>query len=96
MLTGKQRRYLRSHAHHLSSILQVGKSGVSEAFLQQVSLALEANELIKIGILQNCDEDRHEVAEKLAEETGSELVQVLGKTVVLYRPSSTHPQITLP
>ena len=96
MLTGKQRRYLRSQAHHLNPILQVGKAGVTENLVEQVRLALEAHELIKVSILQNCDEDRHEVAEKLAGGTGADLVQVLGKTVVLFRPSSTRSQIELP
>ena len=96
MLTGKQRRYLRAQAHHLDPILQVGKSGVTENLVEQVRLALEAHELIKISILQNCDQDRHEVAEQLAGGTGADLIQVLGKTVVLYRPSSTKKQIAFP
>jgi RNA-binding protein len=96
MLTGKQRRYLRSQAHHLNPILQVGKAGVTENLVEQVRLALEAHELIKVSILQNCDEDRHEVAEQLAGGTGADLVQVLGKTVVLFRHSSTRSQIELP
>ena len=87
---------MRSQAHHLDPILQVGKSGVTENLVEQVRLALEAHELIKISILQNCDQDRHEVAEQLANGAGADLVQVLGKTVVLYRPSSTKRQIALP
>ena len=96
MLTGKQRRYLRGQAHHLNAILQVGKGGVSENLIEQVRLALEAQELVKIAILQNCEQPRHEVAEKLADGARAELVQVLGKTVVLYRPSSTNRQFDLP
>ncbi|MEW6730801.1 MAG: ribosome assembly RNA-binding protein YhbY [Acidobacteriota bacterium] len=96
MLTGKQRRYLRAQAHHLNAILQIGKAGVSENLLAQVQLALEAQELIKISILQNCEQDRHEVAELLVNNTDAELVQILGKTVVLYRPSHINPRISLP
>ncbi|GAX89228.1 ribosome assembly RNA-binding protein YhbY [Effusibacillus lacus] len=96
MLTGKQKRYLRSLAHHLDPILQVGKGGVSENMLDQVSLALEAKELIKVSILNNCEFDKDEVAEQLADGTGSELVQLIGKTVVLYRESKEHKQIELP
>lgn len=96
MLTGKQKRYLRSLAHHLDPIMQVGKSGVSDNMLDQVSLALEARELIKVSILNNCEEDKDDVAEQLAEGTGAELVQLIGKTVVLYRESTEHKQIELP
>ncbi|MFC4766284.1 ribosome assembly RNA-binding protein YhbY [Effusibacillus consociatus] len=96
MLTGKQKRYLRSMAHHLDPILQVGKGGVSENMLDQVSLALEARELIKVSILNNCEFDKDEVAEQLAEGTNAELVQLIGKTVVLYRESSENKQIELP
>ena len=96
MLTGKQKRFLRSQAHHLDAILHIGKGGVSESLINQVRLALEARELIKVSILQNCEYDRHEVAEMLAEGADAQLVQVLGKTVVLYRPSSNAKQIELP
>ncbi|GIM48361.1 putative RNA-binding protein YqeI [Collibacillus ludicampi] len=96
MLTGKQKRYLRSLAHHLDPILQVGKGGVSENLLEQVSLALEAHELIKVAVLNNCEEDKDEVAHQLAEGTESELVQVIGKTIVLYRESVEKKQIELP
>lgn len=96
MLTGKQKRHLRSLAHHLDPILQVGKGGVSDNMLEQVSLALEARELIKVSILNNCEYDKDEVAEQLAEGTNAELVQLIGKTVVLYRESSENKQIELP
>lgn len=96
MLTTKQRKFLRAQAHPLNAILQVGKLGVSPALLEQVSLALEANELIKISILQNCDQDRHEVAEQLATGTGADLVQLIGKVVVLYRTSINHSRLALP
>ncbi|WP_026174434.1 ribosome assembly RNA-binding protein YhbY [Effusibacillus pohliae] len=96
MLTGKQKRYLRSLAHHLDPILQVGKGGVTENLLEQVSLALEARELIKVSVLNNCECDKDEVAEQLVEGAGAELVQVIGKTVVLYRESAANKQIELP
>lgn len=96
LLTGKQKRYLRSKAHHLQPVMQVGKSGVSENMLEQISLALESHELIKVSILNNCEDDKDEVAEQLATGTDSELVQLIGKTVVLYRESVEHKQIELP
>lgn len=96
MLTGKQKRYLRSKAHHLNSIFQVGKGGVNENMIKQISEALEARELIKISVLQNCEEDKDTVAEKLVQGTKAELVQIIGNTVVLYKESRENKQIVLP
>jgi len=96
MLTGKQKRFLRSKAHHLNPIFQVGKGGVNENMIKQVSEALEARELMKISILQNCDEDKNTVAEQLVEGTKADLVQLIGHTIVLYKESRENKQITLP
>lgn len=96
MLTGKQKRFLRAKAHHLKPIFQVGKGGVSENMVKQIADALEARELIKVSVLQNCEEDRHVVAEQLAQGAGAELVQVIGNTIVLYKESKENKQIILP
>lgn len=96
MLTGKQKRFLRSQAHNLSPIFQVGKGGVNDAMIIQIGEALEVRELIKISILQNCEDDKHEVAEALAKGTKAELVQLIGLTVVLYKPSRNNKRIELP
>jgi RNA-binding protein len=96
MLTGKQKRFLRSKAHHLDPIFQVGKGGVNENMIKQVSEALEARELIKISVLQNCDEDRDTVAKQLVTGTKAKLVQVIGNTIVLYKESKENKTISLP
>ncbi|MCA1039042.1 ribosome assembly RNA-binding protein YhbY [Bacillus infantis] len=96
MLTGKQKRLLRSKAHHLNPIFQVGKGGVNENMIAQIGEALEARELLKVSILQNCDEDRDEVAEKLVKGTKAELVQIIGNMIVLYKESKENKQIQLP
>ncbi|MBM7569594.1 ribosome assembly RNA-binding protein YhbY [Aquibacillus albus] len=96
MLTGKQKRYLRSQAHHLNAIFQVGKTGVNENMIQQIDDVLEKRELIKISVLQNCLEDKEEVAQTLTEATSANLVQVIGNTIVLYRESSEDKRIELP
>ncbi|PLR85870.1 ribosome assembly RNA-binding protein YhbY [Bacillus canaveralius] len=96
MLTGKQKRFLRSKAHHLNPIFQVGKGGVNENMVKQIAEALEARELIKISILQNSEEDRDTVAEKLVAGTGAELVQIIGNIIVLYKESMENKQLTLP
>ncbi|KZE41932.1 RNA-binding protein [Brevibacillus parabrevis] len=96
MLTGKQKRFLRAEAHHLSPIFQVGKGGVNENMITQIKEALEVRELIKVAILQNNSDDKHEVAEDLAAGAGAELVQLIGHTVVLYKESREHKTIKLP
>ena len=88
MLKGKQKRQLRALAHHLSPIFQVGKAGVNSDMIQGIRDALEKRELLKVSILQNCEEDKDKVAKILSERTSSELVQVIGHTIVLYKQSS--------
>ena len=96
MLTGKQKRFLRSKAHHLNPIFQVGKGGVNDNMSKQIEEALEARELIKVSILQNCEEEKDEVARKLSAQTGAELVQVIGHTIVLYKESKENKELVLP
>ena len=96
MLTGKQKRFLRSKAHHLNPIFQVGKGGVNENMIKQISEALETRELLKISVLQNCEEDRDDVAAALSTGAAAELVQIIGNTIVLYKESRENKQILLP
>lgn len=96
MLTGKQKRFLRSKAHHLTPIFQVGKGGVNDNMIKQISEALEVRELLKVSILQNSDEEKEVVAQKLADGSRAELVQIIGKTIVLYKESRENKQIELP
>jgi RNA-binding protein len=96
MLTGKQKRFLRSKAHHLNPIFQVGKGGVNENMIKQISEALEARELLKISVLQNCEEDKDDVATLVSKGTKAELVQLIGNTIVLYKESRENKQIVLP
>ena len=84
-MTSKQRAYLKSIAMTTEPILQIGKSSLTPEFTQSAKEALEARELIKISVLQNCLEDPRQMAEVLAERTRSQIVQVIGKKIVLYR-----------
>ena len=77
-------------------ILQVGKGGIMEAVVNQADEALEARELIKGRVLQNCLEEPKTVAAELAEQTGAELVQVIGRNFLLFRQSKNKPVIVLP
>lgn len=83
-------------AHHLNPIFQVGKGGVNDHLIRHIQEALEVRELIKVSVLQNCAEEAGDVSTQLAEGAGAELVQVIGKTIVLYKESRDNKTIELP
>ncbi|WEV60658.1 ribosome assembly RNA-binding protein YhbY [Streptococcaceae bacterium ESL0729] len=85
-LTGKQKRYLRSEAHHLNPIVQVGKNGLNDEVKTSIRNVLDARELIKVTLLQNTDETVDTVAYAM-EEMGFDVVQIIGRMVVLYKVS---------
>jgi len=96
MLTGKQRRHLRALAHDLKPIVQVGKGGIDEGLVNAIDQALADHELIKVKVGEAASLDRHEAADSIASQTHSEVAQVLGNTIVLYRADPEKPQIKLP
>ncbi|OGR03926.1 MAG: RNA-binding protein [Deltaproteobacteria bacterium RIFOXYD12_FULL_50_9] len=99
MLTGKQLRYLRGLGHHLVPTVMLGKEGITENLLKTTEQGLTAHELIKAKVMETCPEDRRTAAATLAEKVGAVLVQVLGRTFLLYRQNPESPaeeQIVLP
>jgi RNA-binding protein len=84
-LTGKQRRHLRSLAHHLDPVVHVGHEGISPAVLAQIDAALAAHELIKVRISTDSPDGREEAAELISAGTKSEIAQVIGHVVVVFR-----------
>ena len=95
-MTSKQRAYLKSLAMKIDPIFRIGKDSISPELIEGVREAIDARELIKIAVLQNCMDDPKEVAQTLAERTRSELVQVIGKKIVLYKESRDHKKIQPP
>ena len=97
-MTTKQRAYLKGLAMTMESIFQIGKSSLTPELTNAVREALEARELIKISVLKNCLDDSRELAQTLAERTNSEVVQVIGKKIVLYKQAKDEKKrkITLP
>ena len=95
-MTSKQRAYLKGLAMTMEPILQIAISSVTPELVLAVYEALEARELIKLHMLKNCFEDCNAVAQTLAERTRSQVVQVIGKKIVLYRESKTKKKIELP
>ncbi|SJZ79218.1 ribosome assembly RNA-binding protein YhbY [Anaerorhabdus furcosa] len=95
MLTGKQKSYLRGLANTRNALFQVGKDGLSYNLYKTIEDSLEAHELVKVSVLKTCTEDFKELAFDLAMNTHSEVVQTIGRTVVLYRKSKEQ-KIQLP
>lgn len=95
-LTGKQRRFLRARAHHLSPVLHIGHEGVSAALVKQALVQLQAHELIKVKVGEGAPSGRHATAEELAEATQSDLAQVLGRTFLLFKKRKKDSKINLP
>ncbi|MGN0369787.1 MAG: ribosome assembly RNA-binding protein YhbY [Butyrivibrio sp.] len=84
-MTTKQRAYLKGLAMNIEPVFQCGKSSITPEFVAAVSEALEKRELIKVSVLQNCADDPKELGVMLAERTRAQLVQVIGKKIVLYK-----------
>lgn len=95
-MTSKQRAYLKSLASGLNPIFQIGKSSLTAEFTQAINEAFNTRELLKIAVLKNCADDPNEIAEMVAERTHSQVVQVIGKKIILYRPDKKNPKIVLP
>lgn len=95
-MTSKQRAYLKGLAMTTEPIFQVGKASLTPELLDAIREALEARELIKISVLKNCADDPREIAAVMAERTQSEVVQVIGKKIVLYKESKNKKKIVLP
>jgi len=95
MLTGKQKRHLRSLGHKLKALVQIGKKEIEGGVVAETSSALEHHELVKVKLLESCLLDKNEAAEQLATQCHAEIAQILGRTFLLYRPAE-EPVIKLP
>lgn len=95
-MTSKQRAYLKGLAMNLEPIFQIGKSSLTPEVTEAIGEAFNTKELIKITVLKNCMDDSNEIARMLAERTHAQVVQVIGKKIVLYKESKEHKKIELP
>ncbi|MBZ4030258.1 ribosome assembly RNA-binding protein YhbY [Ligilactobacillus salivarius] len=86
-LRGKQKRYLRSEAHHLKPIFQIGKDGLSEVWLDEVLKALDKRELLKVNILQNSLVEIEDVKEFIENNSDAQVIQTIGNVLVLFKKS---------
>ena len=95
-MTSKQRAYIRGLANTIDAIFQVGKNGISDNLVTQLSDALEAREIIKINVLENSDFNVKELGILLADKTNSELIQTVGNKITLFRQKKKNSKIVLP
>ena len=95
-MTSKQRAYLKGLASTMEPVFQIGKSSLTPEVTEAVAEAFHNRELINISVLINCMEAPKELAEKLAERTQSQVVQVIGKKIVLYKENKDNKKIILP
>lgn len=95
-MTSKQRAYLKGLAMNIEPIFQIGKSSLTPEVVEAVAESFNTRELIKISVLKNCFDDPKQIAQALAERTRSDVVQVIGKKIVLYRKNKDNPKIELP
>lgn len=95
-MNSKQRAFLRSIANTIEPIFQIGKGGISDNLISQLSDALEARELIKISVLESAPNNAKSLADCIATKTKSYVVQVIGSKITLYRPKQKDSKIVLP
>ena len=95
MLNAKQRARLKAIASTEDTILQIGKGGINDNLIIQLKDALKAREIIKISVLDNCMQSAQELAHPIADFTESEVVQVIGSKIILYKPNKKKPVISL-
>lgn len=84
-LSSRQLRYLRGLGHHLKPLVMLGREGVTDNLINAANAVLSAHELLKVKIGNGCPMERREAADVVAARTGAEIVQVLGKTFLVFR-----------
>lgn len=94
-LTSKRRAYLRKKAHDLDALVRIGKEGVTDNLIQSILDAIESRELIKVKILQNCEEEKMKIMEQLSQCKEFEVVGIIGRTIILFKENKDKPVISL-
>lgn len=95
-LTGKQKRHLRALAHHIKPVVQVGNKGLTDAVIVQVTEQLQVHELIKVKLGQDCPVGKKEAGAGIESGTGAHVVQIMGRTVTVFKQRDKDSEITLP
>ncbi len=93
-MNSRQREYLRKAAHDLEPMVRLGKDGFTDNQAQSILDVIESRELIKVKILQNSRVEKEEVAKEIEEKTGCEVVEIIGKTIILFKENTEKPKIS--
>ena len=96
MLNNKQKSYLKKLANQKNSLFQVGKDGCTENLYRTLNDSLVVHELIKISVLKTCPTEIREVAFDVAANTQSQIIQIIGRVITIYRPNNNGGKIQLP
>lgn len=94
-MNSKKRAFLRKRAHSLEAIVRIGKDGFNENIIKSILDAIEMRELIKVKILQNCEEEKGEIYNKLLAVKDFEVVGIIGRTIIIYKENKENPSISL-
>jgi RNA-binding protein len=95
-LSSAQKKYLKGLGHSLSPVIHIGKEGITERLIASISKALSDHELIKVSLLENSELERDDAAEQVSQSTSSEMIQILGKKILFYKPNPKKKRIILP
>ena len=95
LLSANQKRHLRTLGHHLKPVVWIGQHGLRDSVMDEITLALDSHELIKVKVAADRDE-RREITQTICQETGAELIQSIGQVAMLFRRNSDKPRIALP
>jgi RNA-binding protein len=95
-LSNPQKRHLRSLAHHLKPVVMIGQHGLKDSILEELELALDAHELIKVRVSAEDRDDREQMIARLVEASGADLIQTIGHIAVLFRRNQKKPRVALP
>jgi len=93
-MNNRQREFLRKRAHEISALVRVGKDGYTDNLGQSILDAIESRELIKVKMLQTVEVSKRDLAETIAEKTNCEVVGIIGRTIILYKPNKDNPKIS--
>ncbi len=95
MMNSKKRAFLKKKAHNLEPIVRIGKEGLNENIIKSILDAIESRELIKVKILQNCEEDKNLIYTKLIDYKEFELVGMIGRTIIIFKENKDKPLISM-
>ncbi len=94
-MNSKKRAFLKKKAHNLEAIVRIGKDGLNQNIIQSILDTIESRELIKVKILQNCEEEKTVIYSKLMDNKEFEVVGMIGRTIIIFKETKEHPTISL-